>query len=413
MNPQNPNDIRTWSDVAENLVRKCEISLSEHAHALGYLYVKRGLKDASIKQARLGYASEWKHFEIEGERYSLAPGIIIPYFEDGKVMAVRVRTRTGNFAEWLGVTDELGMKYMSLRGSLMTGTIYNFDSVNDGDEVLICEGEFDAILAAQEIEGVKCVTLGSASARLSEDKLNKLRKCKSVYIALDNDAAGDQGSINLISQLLGIGEDAFKRGPYYNWVTKRYDFRAINNVIATHAQYKRWGDNGKAFKYDSVFKLSVPRGDLTDLYNERVTDLDVWFETSKWRAMDSLKVLGEETESHVGTILGVRSATINRLYRNIAKLKSYGVSMGDSSLKPLMKRLMECLKTLSTLKQELIGGTLRVTSCLNSLSYIEDVSREVAEALAKKAIEAGVTTQSHGMIFMTLLYSDASNLVKG
>ena len=57
------------------------------------------------------------------------------------------------------------------------------------------EGEFDALLLAQELqEFAAVVTLGSASSRLEPDVADLMLASGAWYLATDHDAAGDQAA---------------------------------------------------------------------------------------------------------------------------------------------------------------------------------------------------------------------------
>ena len=64
-----------------------------------------------------------------------------------------------------------------------------------GDPLVICEGEFDAMLLDQELRGVPVVTLGSTVAeRTDPDVLSVMLKSPEWFIALDADQAGDRAA---------------------------------------------------------------------------------------------------------------------------------------------------------------------------------------------------------------------------
>jgi hypothetical protein len=66
-----------------------------------------------------------------------------------------------------------------------------------GRELIIVEGEFDALLLGQELGDVaSVVTLGSASIRSDSDILRRMLSCPIWYVATDADDAGDKAAMS-------------------------------------------------------------------------------------------------------------------------------------------------------------------------------------------------------------------------
>lgn len=82
-----------------------------------------------------------------------------------------------------------GPKYRNASGS----EVFLFGK-NEGDEIIICEGELDAMLLIQE--GFNAVTSTGGSGTFKSDWV-PLFKGKKVYICMDNDAAGIKGAIKI------------------------------------------------------------------------------------------------------------------------------------------------------------------------------------------------------------------------
>lgn len=157
----------------------------------------RGLKKHTIYQAGIGYNPLWRQTRLKeratGRAVSIAPGILIPCQVDGALWSVHVRL----------LDDQQALpKYLYVRGSKTSG-LYNGDALIDGGTVLIVEGEFDALLAQQELgKQVVVVTIGSAANRLPLRWLERLRNARRVYVCLDNDEAGKRAAKGL-ADLLG------------------------------------------------------------------------------------------------------------------------------------------------------------------------------------------------------------------
>jgi DNA primase len=165
---------------------------------------ERGLTDATIRRAGLGFNPNWERTGFRDPQtrrwISVAPGIVIPCAVAGALWAVHVRTLPG-------VTGDAGggrqlPKYLFVRGS-KTGVLYNGDALQPGCTVLIVEGEFDALLAQQALgDDVVVVTAGSAANRLARRWVELLRRSGQVYSCFDRDAAGQRAS-TAMSALLG------------------------------------------------------------------------------------------------------------------------------------------------------------------------------------------------------------------
>ena len=112
--------------------------------------------------------------------------LIIPYIEQGEIVYVRGRTVNGRNPDF---------KYISLNnisGSLPLKRFYNIDTIktlNPDEPLIICEGEFDAMMIEQS--GGKAIAIPGVT-NIPEKELKEL-KDYNIYLAFDNDAAGRNG----------------------------------------------------------------------------------------------------------------------------------------------------------------------------------------------------------------------------
>ncbi len=125
------------------------------AVALDYLR-RRGLKDETIRQARLGWVDKLQLPKRDGTGTWPLSGVVLPWFDGDRLSLVKVR-RLGLFK---------GPKYIEVfrdRPVIYPG----WSSVRSGGTLIVCEGEFDALLLAQELAAldVSVITLGSASSQ--------------------------------------------------------------------------------------------------------------------------------------------------------------------------------------------------------------------------------------------------------
>ena len=152
------------------------------AAALAWLTDRRGLTMETIRAAKLGYNPTWA--EVAGGK--LAPGVTIPCYAAGLQY---VKVRVGKAERRRGFD-----KYLALAGS-KTKALFGADGLPAAN-VVICEGEFDALLMGQFLpDGWAAVTMGSPSSVADVATWKKyFILTTSGYIAMDNDKAGGEYS---------------------------------------------------------------------------------------------------------------------------------------------------------------------------------------------------------------------------
>ena len=135
-----------------------------------YLRVKRGIDDIDvIKRLRLGY-------DRRRQRYT------IPIFDErGELVNVRMYKPNANGPN----------KMISWGKGWGNGRIYGFDTLAESDTILLCEGEWDRIVAL--CNGIAAVT-DTAGAKVFKPEWAKHFKGKHVYIAYDDDEVGRKGA---------------------------------------------------------------------------------------------------------------------------------------------------------------------------------------------------------------------------
>lgn len=179
---------REWQQKARKVVSIAEANLwsDEGKRAMSYLKEQRGLTEATIKEARLGYIpgqpTQWKTIS----ELSVPCGILIPHFADGELWAVKVRRATGT------------PKYVGIKGGSSSG-LYWSDKIIPGDSILITEGEFDCLLAWQLANFITSpVALGSASNHSVNPRwYSKLITSPLLLVRMDNDNAGQKAQREL------------------------------------------------------------------------------------------------------------------------------------------------------------------------------------------------------------------------
>jgi DNA primase len=154
----------------------------EGADALTYLH-DRGLTADTIRQGRLGWVPKVMLPTSDNARYWKASGITIPWFDHGRLTLVKIRQPEGSkpkYAEAFRDRPELFPSMATIRPSL---------------PLIITEGEFDALLLAQELTGLaSVVTLGSASSKPEGSTYLAMLASPQWFTAHDADDAGDQAA---------------------------------------------------------------------------------------------------------------------------------------------------------------------------------------------------------------------------
>jgi len=177
---------RLWSDVGAP-VRK-------------YLHQERGLTDETIRAWGMGFnprdiRDRPERWGLEGKKIWLPRGVVIPGERDGMVWYVKVRRPLPGdaLARVLGPVKELpNVKFSGPRGG--RGTLWGADRVRGIPILLLTEGEWDGLLAWQEVGGLcDVVAQGGASRRLTMADSLTLAGAMTVLVVYDADEAGERG----------------------------------------------------------------------------------------------------------------------------------------------------------------------------------------------------------------------------
>ncbi len=171
--------------------------------ALSYLMDGRGLSLELIEQNKLGVAKEGLNshllslnFTIDeiqstglvwdtGKDFFNDGTIIIPYFDQGECVQLRGRDRKAK-----------KNKYKTPPGQ--AGLLFNTDTLHDAEEVIITEGEFDALV----LEDLGYNAVGVPGSRAFKGEWGRFfSEARRVYVAFDNDDAGREGSESVASHL--------------------------------------------------------------------------------------------------------------------------------------------------------------------------------------------------------------------
>lgn len=185
-----------WSESAMSFVEECHIALMSDDIYLSAL-LKRGISAETIKKFKLGYNPSTRYIPREswgllaernkkgGVKDIWAPsGVVIPTFEGGKVVKLKIRNST--FEK--GLIDHETAKYVVVSGSKKSPSIFGERSLK---ALLVLESELDAILVCQEAgDLVFCLALGGSTQPLDLQKERIVRGSERLLFCPDFDEAG-------------------------------------------------------------------------------------------------------------------------------------------------------------------------------------------------------------------------------
>ncbi len=181
-----------WQVSARVLCRQAEMLLWSEAgaKALGYLRKRRGLSDETIRRAHLGFLpkdlyesyGDWGLPTPRGRRkLFIAGGITIPYLWGEQLWKVQVRRPF----------EEKDKRYLMIEGS--SNALYLTAEARPGAPMPLVEGEFDALVLAQEaaaLELVVAATGGTDGGHNSRSML-LLALSEVVPVCFDPDEGGN------------------------------------------------------------------------------------------------------------------------------------------------------------------------------------------------------------------------------
>lgn len=203
-----------WQGALEGLVSRAERCLYSPAGAPARAWLRaRGLDDATVSRFRLGFLDRAAESDLidalglDGQgrpRRVWAPrGITIPWVRPGAWYSLRDGDPG---ARWVGLNIRRlpegdvsaplprGLsKYAAVAGSERGHPYPWAEATAPGEPAVICEGEFDALIAWQEIGHlVNVATFGGAGqGALRPAALTFLARCSDWLLAFDSDDAGD------------------------------------------------------------------------------------------------------------------------------------------------------------------------------------------------------------------------------
>ena len=178
---------KAWQERAKSFIDYCEMNMWVEGTGREYME-SRGFDMNTILSYRVGYNPTAIRDQWNGADVWLPRGIVIPYYtytSTGKPIT-KIRFRL------LG--DDKKQKYTQVKGS--ANSFWSSRGLLEGDYVILCEGEFDAMAAKQALRNPKYVTVatGSTGGSRTVDLISQLSRAGTVSVAFDNDDAGETAS---------------------------------------------------------------------------------------------------------------------------------------------------------------------------------------------------------------------------
>lgn len=195
-----------WQLNALQAVQVCEKNLWSPVGdvALDWL-LGRGLADRTMQKYRLGYSPGAWFGDMHVRR-----GVVIPCVVSGEVWYLKIATLPGDPVKCKCRTQTMARvpcpkcgelnKYRGVKGN-RTAAIFGADDLPGASMALFCEGEFDCMIAFQDLNGhPPAVTFGAADNHPDLATWGAyLTGLEIMFTVYDNDQAGSKGAAWLAS----------------------------------------------------------------------------------------------------------------------------------------------------------------------------------------------------------------------
>lgn len=210
-------------------------------------FEKRGISQKTLLAAKIGEVKEWVPQE-EKEMNCIA----FPYYRNGELVNVKYRDGKKNFKLFSGA--EL--------------IWWNYDAIKVFEEIIIVEGEMDALSVMQAgFENVISVPNGASTGRMEyfDSSFDDLNQVKSFIIATDNDLKGIELKNDLIRRI-GIEKCKtanFKQFKDANEVLVSEGVEGLQNALKTAKNIKLsdvYAVEDFQNEIDAYFENGLPQG---------------------------------------------------------------------------------------------------------------------------------------------------------
>jgi DNA primase len=170
--------------------------------ALGYLTAERGLTEATIRRHRLGWTPREMLPTSRGDRFYRVTGIVIPWFDGGRLSLVKIRQPDGARPRYAEAFRDRPTAYADVA------------SIRPGSALIVVEGEFEAMLLRQELGSLASVaTFGGSSGRSDDRTRIAASLCPLRFAAHDADDAGESAAAAWSREPSGSARQPARTGP--------------------------------------------------------------------------------------------------------------------------------------------------------------------------------------------------------
>jgi hypothetical protein len=118
----------------------------------------------------------------DGDRCFRFSGIVIPWRDGERLTRIKIRRLDDGKPRYAEAYSDRAVIFPDRA------------VIRPGKPLIVCEGEFDCLLMAQQLPEASVITLGSASARTDPAALSRMLCAPRWFIALHADQAGDSAA---------------------------------------------------------------------------------------------------------------------------------------------------------------------------------------------------------------------------
>jgi DNA primase len=205
-----------WSRAGEQVVTWDTAGTNQYLRLSSLDWLReRGLKDETIQKFQLGFiprdvqeaSQKWG---LTSKPVFLSRGITLPGRVGGVCWYLKIRRPQGR------------PKYLQVRGSRTA--LFMANALSAHETILLCEGEFDALLLAQEASDLTGIaTLGSASQHLDLTAWGwYLLNARRFLVAYDMDGKSEAGAQDLLTLRHSIWSNVLQLRPQDKDLTDFY-----------------------------------------------------------------------------------------------------------------------------------------------------------------------------------------------
>jgi len=231
---------KDFTDMAERY--HYDLKQDRYKHVLKYLF-KRGFTEETIDFFKFGATSRYNQDWVS-----------IPSYENGKARLLKFR-KVPPYSEECHIED----KYIREAGC--KSILFNQDALKEHDEIIITEGELCAASLIQNgFRNVVGITVGAGT--LAPEWYDLLVNKTKIYLAFDNDQAGQKSARDTWAARLGVGR-------IYN--IKFTDCKDVDEFFLTHTkdEFIELKNKAERFKIDGIYSIKEVLLEMHKKSNEK------------------------------------------------------------------------------------------------------------------------------------------------